>query len=117
MGVTEGDVLDPERDGAFPFVGGFCAFTNPKEIAESHIDEVSNGFPPGAGAACSCPELIVQEDGFSDGHRDCQLRCGGRVLMLVAVNHSFEGLPIDAIGIWLVEGVGEAVQFKGLSDG
>ena len=116
IGVTEGDVLDSERDGAF-LGGGFCVFTNTQEIIEGNVDEVSNGFPLGAGVACSCPELIVQEDGLSDGYRDCQLRCGGWVRMLVAVNHSFEGSPVDAIGIWLVEGVGEAVQFKGLSDG
>lgn len=116
-GITEGHILDPERDCPFAFVAGFGIFSNPEEIVESNIDQVSNGFTLGAGPTGLGPGAVVHENCFSDGDGDCQLGCCGRVLMLVAFHYAMEGAPVGPVGMGLVEGVGEAVQFKGLADG
>ena len=70
VGSAESYVLDPDGDGVGFGGARFGVLTNPQEVVESNVGQVSSGLLPGA-AVGVLPGLLKQVFGETDG--DSQL--------------------------------------------
>ena len=101
--VTEGDVTDSKGLGATALNSVMGVFSNPKQVVEGNVDEISNSLLLGI-AVVLCVVAVVLENGFCDGYRDCKLGAGLWVLSFVAVNHALDWAPVLPICVGLVDG-------------